>query len=465
MRPSRFRMVMFVSLGALVMAASSPAQTVKTLYSFSGTNSSGNPLWGTLTQARNAQLYGTTFDGVGSVFAITASGKETQPFTFGADGTNPAGGLTLGTDGNFYGTTAYGGGAGYGVLFKLSPTGKYTVLHEFQGGSDGASPYSPPIQASDLNFYGTTFGASSTSNASTVYRYEMNGTYTVIHNLTFDEGEGVVSHLVQGSDGHLYGTAGSGGNTAECGTVFKMSTSGEMIWTYVFNCGFALNVNGYAPESPLVQAADGNFYGITSEGGWAGENAGCCGVIFKITPEGQETLLYTPTPFDGFNYTAGLTLGTDGNLYGATAYEGTRGGGTIFQISLSGTFQVLYDFGLSGEDAEAAPVQDTNGVFYGTTYKGGRDGFGTVYSLNMGLAPFVTFVLPAGKKGQTAQILGQGLTGTTSVTFNGVAATKISVVSDTYITAVVPSGATTGVVVVTSPSGTLTSNRQFLILP
>ena len=133
-------------------------------------------------------------------------------------------------------------------------------------------------------------------------------------------------------------------------------------------------------------------------------------------------------------------------------------------MSLSGTFQVLYDFGLSGEDAEAAPAQDTNGVFYGTTYKGGRYGFGTVYSLNMGLAPFVTFVLPAGKAATNAQILGQGLTGTTGVTFNGIAATSFKVVSDTCMTAVVPSGATTGKVVVTTPGGTLTSNVSFRVV-
>jgi len=102
-------------------------------------------------------------------------------------------------------------------------------------------------------------------------------------------------------------------------------------------------------------------------------------------------------------------------------------------------------------------------MFYGVVRNGGNGVRGGIFSLDMGLGPFVTFVLPAGKVGKTAQILGQGLTGTSNVTFNGVAATTLSVVSDTYLTAVVPSGATTGPVVVTTPTGTLTSNKNFRI--
>ena len=116
-----------------------------------------------------------------------------------------------------------------------------------------------------------------------------------------------------------------------------------------------------------------------------------------------------------------------------------------------------------GAGLGTALVQDTNGRFYGTAPYGGAYGFGAIYSLDMGLPPFVTFVQAVGKIGRSAQILGQKLKGTTSVTFNGVPATSFKVVSDTYVTAVVPTGATTGPVVVTTPTGALTSNVNFRI--
>jgi uncharacterized repeat protein (TIGR03803 family) len=132
-------------------------------------------------------------------------------------------------------------------------------------------------------------------------------------------------------------------------------------------------------------------------------------------------------------------------------------------MTLSGTYTVLHRFGSGGATPSSGVLQDTNGTFYGTTYAGGRYGDGTVYSLNMGLGQFTTFVQPTAAVGGTAQILGQGLTGTTSVTFNGLAATSFTVITDTYMTAVVPSGATTGKVVVTTPGGALTSNVNFRI--
>jgi hypothetical protein len=125
---------------------------------------------------------------------------------------------------------------------------------------------------------------------------------------------------------------------------------------------------------------------------------------------------------------------------------------------------LLYNFAQAiGQWPNAALLQHTNGLFYGVADIGGTYSEGSIYSLNMGLGPFVAFVRPTGKVGQTAQILGQGLTGSTGVTFNGVPATSFTVVSDTYMTAVVPSGATTGPVVVTTPSGPLTSNVSFRI--
>jgi uncharacterized repeat protein (TIGR03803 family) len=463
---SRFVVATFALTSAMLLASSSRAQTVTPLYSFAGTSSSGNPAYGALVQGRDGKLYGTSSGeggADGSAFRITTGGFQDQFYTFGAEGITPYGSLTLGNDGNFYGTTGYGGSADNGVLFKLSPEGTYTVLHEFQGGSDGANPLAAPIQASDSNFYGTTSG---TTGASTVYRYETNGTFTTILNLDSAQGQYVVAPLIEGSDGNLYGVAAEGGNAYpdDCGTVFKLSTSGQMLWTYAFPCGSNGNRDGDSPYAPLIQASDGNYYGTALAGGY--NLGGCCGVIFKLTHDGHVSVLFAFDYLDGGQLFAGLTQGSDGNLYGAASVGGDKQerGGTLFQISLSGTYKVLYNFGVAENFPTASLAQDTNGTFYGTTYWGGSYSAGTVYSLNMGLGPFITFVQPTGAIGATAQILGQGLTGTTAVTFNGVAATSFTAVNDTYMTAVVPSGATTGKVVVTTPDGALTSNVNFRII-
>lgn len=184
-----------------------------------------------------------------------------------------------------------------------------------------------------------------------------------------------------------------------------------------------------------------------------------------MTPSGKVSVLYSFSGgSDGANPGSGLTQATDGNLYGTTSAKGAYGYGTIFQISLTGQFQSLYSFSAAiGENPGGSPLQHTNGLFYGALQSGSTYGYGAIYSLDMGLGPFVAFVQPVGKVGKTAEILGQGLTGTTSVTFNGVPATSFAVKSDTYMTAVVPSGATIGRVVVTTPTGTLTSNVNFRI--
>jgi uncharacterized repeat protein (TIGR03803 family) len=162
---------------------------------------------------------------------------------------------------------------------------------------------------------------------------------------------------------------------------------------------------------------------------------------------------------------AGLVEGTDGNLYGTTEEGGSDNIGTLFQITKNGDHKVLYSFASGiGSTLQSAPMQHTNGRFYGLSAVGGADDNGSVYTLDMGLGPFVAFVRPSGRVGQSAEILGEGLTGTTAVTFNGLPASSFKVINDTYMTAVVPSGATTGQVVVTTPGGTLTSNVNFRIV-
>jgi uncharacterized repeat protein (TIGR03803 family) len=241
----------------------------------------------------------------------------------------------------------------------------------------------------------------------------------------------------------------------------------------------------------VVEGTDGNFYGTTLEGG-----PNNSGTIFKITPQGNLTTLYyfcsqgsgtaSACP-DGSGPNA-LSLATDGNFYGTTNGGGANvscsefngGCGTIFRITPAGILTTLYSFCSQQECVDGAapvvpPVQDTNGIFYGTTVAGGAftnqncnvgdyPGCGTVYSFAVGLGPFVRTNPTAAKVGKKIGILGTDLTGATSVSFNGVA-TAFRIVSPSFIEAKVPSGATTGTIQVQLPSGTLSSNVPFIVLP
>ena len=215
--------------------------------------------------------------------------------------------------------------------------------------------------------------------------------------------------------------------------------------------------NGRNPGGSLVQGADGNFYGTTNLGGF--ENNG---TIFKLDHRGVSILYRFPGGSSGGG-PFGLMQATDSNFYGV-AGRGSSNAGVLFKITTAGVYTVLQSFtNETGAYPLAAPLQDTNGLLYGTTSLGGTNGFGTVYSIDLGFGPCVALVGYISQPGRTVQILGQGLTGSTAVAFNGIPATSFQVVSDTYMTAVVPAGATTGPVVVTTPTGTLTSNKNLTI--
>ncbi len=441
----------------------SHAQVVTDLHNFAGTRGLSYPVRDAPTQGRDGQLYGTTSGlGSGAVFRFSTKGTLSSLLSFINDqqitGGEPASSLTLSADGNFYGTTFGGGTTGTGVVFKIAPNGTYTVLHEFN--ADGAFPLAPPIQATDGNFYGTTLLTTYNSGTyGTVYKITNSGAFSTILTLDSTHGTQFNGPLIQATDGGLYGTAVGGGDY-NCGTILKLTTSGTLLQYYSFPCG----ATAY-PAGGLIQAADGNFYGTTS----GDETTTGLGTVFKMTPDGVVTVLYSflGGTGDGQYPECGLTQGTDGTLYGTTSYGGASGYGTIFRISPSGQYSLLYSFPLDvGAEPSAPPMQHTSGLFYGTTFYGGGigdKGKGSLYSLDMGLGPFVALVNSTAKAGGLIEILGQGFTGSTSVTVNGIPATTFKVVSSTYMTAVVPSGATTGPVVVTTPSGTLTSNRNLLV--
>jgi uncharacterized repeat protein (TIGR03803 family) len=455
-----------------------PAQTFTTLHNFDGTD--GTTPSTALTQATNGDLYGTTpsggANGYGTVFKITPTGTLTTLHVFdGTDGGGPHAGLVQGTNGDFYGTTQVGGANGYGTVFKITPTGTLTTLHVFDG-TGGGGPYAGLVQGTNGDFYGTT-QVGGAIGYGTVFKITPGGALTTLQ--SFDLADGADANgLIQATNGDLYGTTESGGANS-FGTVFKITPSGVLTTLHSFDN----TPDGSEPYAVLVQATNGSFYGTTAEGGAHGE-----GTVFKITPSGALTSLYSFCSQGGSNCTDGqapeaaLIQATNGDLYGTTYFGGANnpadcGGtcGTVFKITISGTLTTLHSFCAQPNCTDGASpagglFQATNGTFYGTTSIGGNAstcdpplGCGTIFSLSVGLGPFVKTLPISGNVGASVKILGTQLTGATSVTFNGTPAT-FTVIANSEISTTVPTGATTGTVqVVTPTSGTLSSNLPFTV--
>jgi uncharacterized repeat protein (TIGR03803 family) len=268
--------------------------------------------------------------------------------------------------------------------------------------------------------------------------------------------------LLQATDNNFYATA-SGGGANNSGTVFRITLGGAFTTIYTF-CAQPNCADGSTPNATLIQATDGNLYGTTTFGG-AGGCAGACGTIFKMTTEGALTTIYSFSGSDGSYPWGGVIQAADGNFYGLTIAGGDFNLGTIFELTPEGVLTTLHSFdGTDGMQAYGRLLQGTSGTFYGATFRGGSVNGGTLFSLNTGLGPFVSLVHNPAKVGQPFGILGQGFTGTTSVSLNGNLA-SFSVKSETLILATVPPGATTGFVTVMTPSGTLTSNVPFRVIP
>ena len=475
--------------GILLRAVPAQAQTPTTVYAFPGVPGPVNPNIEAIAQGRDGNLYFTAAGGdggalnctvtyCGAAFNITTSGAVTDVFDFSNNNCGPVncgngayGGLTLGTDGNFYGAFYYGGTTtdNDGEIFKLTPAGVLTSLHSFTGAGDGSRPYGAPIQAANGTFYGTT--TSATVADSTAYSVTSAGVFKTLHTFTGTDGQNIYAPLVQGTDGDFYGDTAAGG-TSNDGVIFKMTAAGAVTVLHNFD-----GTDGSDGSFPLIQASDGNFYGSTYAGGTSG-----AGVIFKITPSGTYTVLHNINgTTDGNGPWGSLVQATNGKLYGVTSNIGIGLEGTIFSVTTTGTFTTLYTFaGSTDGGSPLSPLrQHTDGLLYGTTEIGGDTncdsvvneygeptlvfGCGVIYSLDIDAAPFINLNATSGKAGSTVGIFGQGFSSASVVKFNGVAATKTVLSGTTYITATVPTGASSSYVTVTTGSTTLTSLKTFTV--
>lgn len=458
----------------LLMPPAVHAQTVTTAYNFVGTDNSVNP-YGVIAEGRDGNYYGITLagGGAGTIYKVSSSGTFTLLHTFPGDGSEgqSCNGLALGNDGNFYGTCFQGGNNSNstGSLFQVTPTGTVTVLHffdgTFSGTVDGCYPVGVPTQASDGNLYGTSRQCGLNDDG-IAYKLTTAGVFTIIHQFAGGTTDGAQPQgtLIQGSDGNLWGTSYTGGVNGS-GTVFKMTTAGAVTVVYQFPaCGSG--TTGCNPVAGLAQGTDGSFYGVAQTGG-----ANNQGSIFKVTPGGTLTLLhsFSVTKDNGAYPIEPLALGTDGNFYGVATdcFGGGCSPADLFQITPKGVFTDLYNFPVIGGNNNSLPYSplllSTDGTFYSTAYENGTSSAGTVYNLADGQTPFINLVQASGKVGSQIGIIGQGFSASSVVKFNGVAASKVTLTGTTFLTATVPAGASNGIVTVTTGATTLSSRGLFTV--
>jgi uncharacterized repeat protein (TIGR03803 family) len=378
------------------------------LYAFPNRSDGDGPLGGLIADDAG-NFYGTTeiggvgayrdvFEpqrkptGAGTVFKLAPDGTETvlYSFTGGSDGAFPFAGLASDKAGNLYGTASMGGeklcygGQTCGTVFKLAPDGNLTVLHSFTGGSDGWTPYSGVIVDKKGNAYGTTFegGSKNGAGGGTVFEITPDGKEKILH--AFSGGsDGTQPHSsLLLKKGILYGTT-DGGGAYEYGTVFSLARDGTETVLYTFTGGS----DGALPEAGLIADRAGNLYGTAWHGGANG-----AGAVFRLTPDGTETVLYSFCSLadcaDGDGPYNGVIMDRSGNLYGTTISGGTSCGcGTVFEVTPGGTETLLYAFtgGSDGAGPEAGLLADRKGNLYGETVNGGsrgcyrRYGCGTIF--------------------------------------------------------------------------------------
>lgn len=454
-------------------AVPASAQTPTVLHSFLDGSTDACEPEDNIVQGRDGNMYGVGVscgsNGTGAVYKISTTGAESVIFNFPSTWSSCFSGLTLGSDGNFYGTCFTTPG-GNGSIFQLTPAGVFTDKHDFAGTNGDTEPVYGPIQATDGNFYGVTgFYPFTCGN---IYKLTPAGVYTNLH--TFSGSDcGPASSLFQASDGNLYGTlfscAINSGIGAGC--VYKISTAG--IFKEIF--GFTSST-GQNPCTGVIQAKNGNLYGATSQGA-----ANNFGNIYKLTTAGVQTDLHdfnnTTDASCGNNVgrtTVNLLQVTDGSLYGVNGDNGPSGGGSIYRLTSANVFTAFLFPNpppVDGDLPDSTLLQNTNGLAYGTTPSGGPTSCnpcqGVFFSVATGDAAFVNLepTQKTGLVGAKIGMFGQGFSSSSAVKFGGVASVSVTRSGTAYLTAVVPAGAHTGAVTVTTGSTTLASPQTFKVKP
>ena len=307
------------------------------------------------------------------------------------------------TDGNLYGATLQGGTTSHGLIYKLTRQGKLSALYMFcsqPNCTDGSSPEFGPILGKDGSLYGTTSNGGA-NNLGVVYKITLSGNLSVLHSFCHCAEGWYPNSLVEDGKGGFFGTTLEDGSH-QFGAIFHLSAQGKMTTLYNFCDSQPTCIDAYSntgEPQPLIRGADGNIYGITTTGGQSFYlcSPGGCGTVFKITPRGQFSIVYSFCSLancaDGGS-PAWLILGSDGNFYGTTSLGGSEAsGGTVFQLTTSGVLNPLHSFSAAkGSGSGYAPynlIQANNSMLYGTTFFGGNNegsqcqqiGCGTVFSV------------------------------------------------------------------------------------
>jgi len=315
------------------------------------------------------------------VFKLHATGTETVLYGFAgypSDGANPYAPLTRDKDGNIYGTTSGGGSAGYGTVFKIDTAGNETVLYSFTGGADGCNPNQGLIRDDAGNLYGTTWACGPKFNSGTIFKLDAAENFNLLHSFSGWPSDGAspeYGRLKGDESGNLYGVTPHGGASGD-GVLYKLSTTGKLTLLHSFAGPLS---DGCLPFGSVVRDKAGNFYGTTD---WCGSSNNY-GTIWKVTREGEETILhnFAGGPSDGCNPHAGLTQDSNGNLYGITLGCGAYNYGALYELTSSGKFILLHSFDSSdGASPWGEVLWTSNGTLFGTTTGGGTGAYGTVWS-------------------------------------------------------------------------------------
>jgi uncharacterized repeat protein (TIGR03803 family) len=376
---------------ALAMAArAASAQNLSVLYNFSGTPdgqmADGALLWVPSASISGAGTFcGTTVHGgsynSGTIYKITPAGQYTKLHDFnGTDGYGPIWRLSSDARGHLYGTTPTGGTYGLGTVFKVSAAGQFSVLYNFTGNQDGGRPWGGLVLDADGNMYGTAFEGGA-YQLGTVFKLTPTGQFSVIHSFFGDDGANPAGDVALDAAGNLYGTAAYGCSITAVGCVYKVNlATGQYTDLHAFQIS-----DGEYPFEGVTWGADGSLYGMTTLGGDRNGD----GVVYKVSSAGLFILLhaFTGSP-DGRSPGNNVTVDPAGNVYGTTGLGGTEDMGTVFRVTPAGTYSVLYSF--TGGASPAYPLGGVvwlpsssvgGGSLYGATQEGGSSNYGAVFKL------------------------------------------------------------------------------------